>query len=349
MSGLIWEKIGKGISDAGQTYGNAMFKQFELAHQDQRDASRDAASLKRQEALDELKAERDRTREEELQKRVIKESADVSTKASEIGAARETAQGEKDVKGLIGRQMQISGDSPAASEEEIKKLIEENPQYKEIYRKAGYIDREPTANQKRIQRADDEVQASLDIGAHSSVQKAMLEKRKAVLDEIRAKNKEENDKAERDLSNRRLDLLEERIASQARIGQQNAETNAKRVEAAIGRAGREKPDPQSTPSARLNSVTAAISDIRKSLESGEYDKQGEVMAREDLKVLQQSRTELAKQVASGNREKDPGPANPSDKKPAAAISALPKDAVPVGTSKGRTVYRTPDGKQFIAQ
>ena len=50
-SGLILAGIGKGISDASATYGNAMFKMAEAEYADQR-------ALQRQEALDEIKRQR---------------------------------------------------------------------------------------------------------------------------------------------------------------------------------------------------------------------------------------------------------------------------------------------------
>lgn len=214
MSGLIWAGIGKGIADAGQTFGGYMAKDIESKQLAEREAQREERLLARQEALEQLKADRARATEEELQQRVIRESADISTKAQEIGLARDAAQGEKDVKGLINRQSQIAGDSPAASEEEIKKLIAENPQYKDIYRAAGYIDKEPTANQKRVQRVDDEEQAARDIGAHSSVLKSLIEKRKSVMEQIREENRVDADKrrddraaADRAASDRRFEAL----------------------------------------------------------------------------------------------------------------------------------------------
>ena len=62
MSGLIWAGIGKGIADAGQSFAQAGMKQLEMDRQDERDAVREERLLKRQEALDELKAAREETK-----------------------------------------------------------------------------------------------------------------------------------------------------------------------------------------------------------------------------------------------------------------------------------------------
>lgn len=213
MSGLIWAGIGKGIADAGQTFANAGIRQYEMERQDEREVSREDRLLKRQEALDELKATRERTREEELQQRVVKESAQVSTRAGEIGTAREGKAFDKlaESSAAAGEQGDV-----ALSREQLQKLAKDDPALAQQYQKMGLIDAAMpiTRNQARIQRADDEVQAGMDIGAHSSVQKATLEKRKSVLEEIRDENKETERKSDRDANNRRLDLMEERITSQ---------------------------------------------------------------------------------------------------------------------------------------
>jgi hypothetical protein len=195
------------------------------------------AQDKRQIALDELRANRERSKDEELQQRIIKESGAIGTKAAEIGRSREVAQGEKDIKGLVNIQSQIGGSSPAASPDEIRKLIADNPQYREIYRSAGYIDKAPTTNQQRLQQTEDEAKAAVDIGAHSSLQKNLMERRAAVLNEIKAENKEADRKTERQQADRRLDILESRVAGQNIVAQQNADANTMRANRAPSSGG----------------------------------------------------------------------------------------------------------------
>ena len=62
MSGLIWAGIGQGIANAGQSFANAGMKQLEMDRQDERDALREERLLKRQEALDQIKADREETK-----------------------------------------------------------------------------------------------------------------------------------------------------------------------------------------------------------------------------------------------------------------------------------------------
>lgn len=262
MSGLIWAGIGKGIADAGQSFASAGMKQLEMDRQDEREALREQRLLERQEALDRLKADREEVKAEALKQRVITETEAVGTKAAEIGAAREVAQGEKDIKGLINRQSQIAGSSPAASEEEIKKLIEENPQYKDIYRAAGYIDKEPTANQKRLQRAEDESAAALQIGAHSSVIDAYSKKRKDVLEQIREENKEERERRRDDRADEREARRDAEFKALLPIRQQQADASTTKAGAAVTNAnkppsGGADPNKPATTADLSRQVTAA--------------------------------------------------------------------------------------------
>ncbi len=228
MSGLIWAGIGKGIADAGQSFGSAAMRQIEMDRQDERDALREERLLKRQEALDELRAARERTREEELQQRVIKESAAVGPRADVIGATRE------------GRAFDNLAQSSAAageqgdvslSKEQLQKLVKDNPALGEQYKRMGLIDSSMplTASQKRLQRADDEVQASLDIGAHSSVQKSLLEKRKAVLEEIREENREKRNEQRHVETMAAITERGRQFDEKKPILQQNADANTTRA------------------------------------------------------------------------------------------------------------------------
>jgi hypothetical protein len=293
MSGLIWAGIGKGIADAGSTFGSYMAKDIEANRLEEREALREERLLKRQEALDQLKADREEAKAEALKQRVISESEAVGVKAAAIGSARDVAQGEKDVKGLINRQSQIAGDSPAASEEEIKKLIAENPQYKEIYRAAGYIDKEPTANQKRLQRAEDEAQAASDIGAHSSVIDAYAKKRDSVLAQIREENKVEAEKrrddraaADRAASDRRFEAL-------MPIRQQNADANTTRAGAAVTSANK----PSSSASDPNKPATTA--DLQRQVNAAK-DELAKALSVESRNDINRELASLRKKAAAGN-------------------------------------------------
>lgn len=179
MSGLILAGLGKGISDAGATYGNMMFRAAESELADQR-------VMQRAEALERLKEQM----LEERSQRDATKAIEIDQRATKIGEERATKQLNTDVKGLINVQSQIAGDAPAVSEEELRKLMEENPQYREIYRQAGYIDKAPTRNQQRLQAAEDSVQAARELGAGSNLLKSYQDVRRAVLDEIKEENRD---------------------------------------------------------------------------------------------------------------------------------------------------------------
>jgi hypothetical protein len=228
MSGLIWAGIGKGIADAGSTFGSFMMKDIEATRLEEREALREERLLKRQEALDQLKADREEAKAEALKQRVITESEAVGVKAAEIATRREGRAFDKlaESSAAAGEQGDI-----ALSKEQLQKLVKDDPTLGEQYKKMGLIESSMplTANQKRLQRAEDESQAAVDIGAHSSVIDAYSKKRKDVLEQIREENKEADRKRERDQNDRRLDLIEERIGNQAKIGQQNADANTTRA------------------------------------------------------------------------------------------------------------------------
>lgn len=226
MSGLIWAGIGKGIADAGSTFGNMMYKGIESEESDKR-------AMQRAEALERLK---EQMIEERAQKDAAK-AVEVDTRAAQIAELRAGRQLNTDIKGLINKQAQIGGDAPAASEDEIRKLIEENPQYREVYRQAGYIDKAPSRNEQRLQNVEDQVQAARELGASSTLLKSYQETKKSVLEEIKAENVEKRNEQ------RHQEVLtqNERLAKQfevtSRIAQQNADARTTAAERPRGGEG----------------------------------------------------------------------------------------------------------------
>lgn len=227
MSGLIWAGIGKGIADAGATYGNAMFKAAESELADQRAMQRAEALERLKESMLEERAQRDATKAIEVDARALK-----------IGEERATKQFDTDVKGLIGKQAQIAGDSPAASEEEIRKLMEENPQYREVYRQAGYIDKAPTRNETRLQAADDQVQAARELGASSTLLKSYQETKTKLLDTIRLENAERRDDRRYELDTAREDRRDREARDRADYQDRMARAAETRAGAAVTSANR---------------------------------------------------------------------------------------------------------------
>lgn len=218
MSGLILAGIGKGIADAGSSFGNMMFKGIESEEADKR-------AMQRAEALERLK---EQMIEERAQKDAAK-AVEVDARATKIAEGRAVRQLDTDIKGLIGKQAQIGGSAPAASEEEIRKLIEENPQYREIYRQAGYIDKAPSRNEQRLQNVEDQVQAARELGASSTLLKSYQETKKSVLEEIKAENVEKRNEQRHQEVLAQNERLGKQFEVTSRIAQQNADSNTTRA------------------------------------------------------------------------------------------------------------------------
>jgi hypothetical protein len=190
MKGLILAGIGKGIADAGQTVSNFMVKDIEDKRKEMLDALREERQAARELARDDRLSEREAEREtrkieretataEALKKRVAGESVQIESLAADAPIRRDAAAVSR-----LGAQ--VEGESPVMEQSEIEKLIRENPQYREVYRKAGLIGEDKM--DPRLRAAEDQATAALEIGAHSSVIDAYSKKRRDVLEQIRLDN-----------------------------------------------------------------------------------------------------------------------------------------------------------------
>jgi len=229
MSGLIWAGIGKGIADAGSTFGNYMAKDIEATRLEEREALREERLLKRQEALDQLKADREEAKAEALRTRVASEAEKVESRAADAPIRRDAA-----AVGALGAQ--VAGDSPMMSQEEREALIRENPQYREVYRSAGLIGADKI--DPRLRAADDQAQAALEIGAHSSVIDAYSKKRKDVLEQIRLENTEKKNDQQYNATMAAITERGRQADARLPIAQQNADANTTRAGAAVTSANR---------------------------------------------------------------------------------------------------------------
>lgn len=226
MSGLIWAGIGKGIADAGSTYGNAMFKAAESELADQR-------AMQRAEALERLKE----SMLEERAQRDAAKAVDVEARALKIGEERSAKQLTTDVGKLSGIAQRVEGDSPAATDEDFRKLIEENPQYREVYRKAGLIDRGMTRNETRMQTAEDQVQAARELGASSTLLKSYQDTKKSVLDAIKEENREKRDEQRHTETMAQQQRLSDQFNAMLPIRQQQADASTTRANRPSGGGG----------------------------------------------------------------------------------------------------------------
>ena len=276
MSGLILAGIGKGIADAGSSFGNMMFKGIESEEADKR-------AMQRAEALERLK---EQMIEERAQKDAAK-AVEVDARAGLIGQQRAERQLGADIKGLIGKQAQIGGEAPAASEEEIRKLIEENPQYREIYRQAGYIDKAPTKNEQRLQNVEDQVQAARELGASSTLLKSYQETKKSVLQEIKEENIEKRNEQRHQETLAQNERLSKQFEVTSRIAQQNAD--ARTTAAERPRSGGTDPNKPATTADLQRQITAAQNSLATELGVPKNDVNSEVAS-------------IKKKAAAGNAQ-----------------------------------------------
>lgn len=244
MSGLIWSSLGQSVANAGSAIGGMMLRDIDdqrkredeerrEARAREADERREAAAIKRIEEADRVKAERDAKREEELQQRVIKDTAAARTRGQEIGRAREAAAYDK-----LAESSELAGDVPLTKEQ----LRDLPPELKRQYRGMGLIDQNLplSAQERRLRGAEDDLTGAMETGAHSSVIKGFQEIRKGVLDEIREENKVRADAARQEATDRRLDQIDRRIDSQNKTDQQRADaatTRANRPPASGGGSG----------------------------------------------------------------------------------------------------------------
>lgn len=251
-SGLIWAGVGKGIADAGNSIGSAMMLEM-----------RERNALEKAQALEDLREEKRIAREERDKKNRMQQATEATRLADEAGRTRLAEQSRLDAEAGVREEEQITSavskvtannanapiqknakgktisQSPAASEDEIRALIKANPQANELYEQAGLINRtamrKPEAEQSRmdprLQRTQDEYDAAVGIGAHSSVLESFDKKRQRVLEEIRLENQAKREQSQRDIDNRREDRRAEEFRTLLPIRQQQvdaATTNANR-------------------------------------------------------------------------------------------------------------------------
>ena len=255
MSGMIWAGIGKGIADAGQTFAGYMAKDIEATRLEEREALREERLVKRQEALDQLRADREEVKTEALKARVISEAAKVEARAADAPIRRDAA-----ALGALGSQ--VAGDSPTMSQEEREALMRENPQYREVYRSAGLIGADKM--DPRLRAADDQAQAALDIGAQSSVIDAYSKRRRDVLDQIRLENTEK--KNDQQYAATMAAITERGRQADARLPvlQQQADAATTRASRPSGGGGGSSENTERDTTAAENALTKARESVEKS-------------------------------------------------------------------------------------
>lgn len=224
MSGLILAGIGKGIADAGSTFGNAMFKAIDADVAEQRLLDREERRAKLKEEADERKAERDAQERMDIASRTSKRADEIATTRFEAPLAKDAAALAKS-SALAGEQGDV-----ALSEDQLKELIRNDPKLRDSYKKSGIIGGAiESAIDPRLQRANDEEQAVREVGGKASVVEAYAKAKKDVLAQIAQENKDAREIKRGEQQDRRLDLMEERITSQGKTDQQKADAATTRA------------------------------------------------------------------------------------------------------------------------
>jgi hypothetical protein len=245
MSGLIWAGIGKGIADAGTTFGSYMLRDIEDQRRREDEERREANAIKRAEEADRIKAEREDKKAETLKQRVTAETAQVEQRATQMGAERRTARMDADATKL-GEMSAKAGEEGdiALTKEQMLDFIRKDPALRESYRKSGLIEgaAESTRDPRMI-AAEDRVTAAMGIGAHSSVLDAYTKAKADTLKEIVEENKETQRKAAQAATDLRLeqqgkktDALVEYLGRKGDVAERNAET-AEQREARLAKGG----------------------------------------------------------------------------------------------------------------
>jgi hypothetical protein len=320
MGGLILAGIGKGIADAGAAYAGGMSKMAEFEMQNQRDEAREQRQLR---LADQLETQKEEKR--------AAQATEISRRADEAPLKREAA-------AVVEAGSKVEGDSPVATKEEVLKMIKENPQYREVYRKAGLIGEDKM--DPRLRRATEEEQAAREVGASATMVDAYSKAKRDTLALIGQENKEKREETRSEQMDRRLDIMEKGATAR------QAATDAK-----AKNAGADKPitgvDLERTAKAAERALAlqlgVPLKDVPETV--ARLKKQGKVDS-DTQGYLDEYQTALKDWQGYKRKPKD----SADNATPAApTIPDLPKGAVQIGTSGGKPVYQTPDGKKFIGK
>lgn len=315
MSGFIWSAMGNAVGNAGNAISGMMMRDIEDQRRREEEDRKEANYIKRLEEADRIKSERDQAREEALQQRVIKDTQKARARGQEIGRAREAAAYDRlaESSALAGEQGDI-----ALSKEQLAEFSRQNPSIARQYQSMGLIDRNLpiTAQQRRLQSAEDEIAGAMETGAHSSVIKGFQDIRRGVLEEIREENKDARDRAREerlDAEGRRRDerfaAAEERRSKEFQallpIRQQQADAATTRAE---------RPDKSKDTNESLN---AQAETLRKAVKEATGDRRARLQQDLDDVLAEQKR----------RREQNSAPA------PSGAASAPGNNRSSTGTTR----------------
>jgi hypothetical protein len=217
MGGLIWSGIGQGITAAGQAVGGLMMKDLEYNRQLEAEGRKEENYIRRMEESQRIKDEAAEKKAEELQQRVIKETAAAQEAARDIPMNRVVKE--------------VASRTPSMSEDEIKQMLTERPELKQAYEKAGVASKK----NESLERTEGAIAAAMAAGSSSTTILNLQKQRSAVLDEIKQEFKEKQETARAE----RFETQTGQTAERLDILAKNSETMAKNAITAEARAGKE--------------------------------------------------------------------------------------------------------------
>jgi hypothetical protein len=223
MGGLIWGGIGQGITAAGQAVGGLMMKDIEYNRQLEAEERKENNYIRRMEESQRIKDEAAERKAEELQQRVIKETAAAQAAGAEVPAARRLTE-------LRAKAGPGEGED-ALPDEALKKLIKDDPSLRKSYEESGLI----TRKNESLERSEGAIAAAMAAGASSTTIGNLQKQRTAVLDEIKQEFKEKQEATRAD----RFEAQNEQAGKRLDILAKNSETMARNAATAETRANKE--------------------------------------------------------------------------------------------------------------
>lgn len=304
FGGIIAGALGGGAQAAGEI-ADANLKEQAAERAEKRSLALNFEKFK-QEANYKLQMDR------QAQERYMADSERVTARASSNMRGQ-------DVAALDMLNNQVGGDSPEMSREEMAKLLEENPQYRQVYEQAGYM-----APRRQSGIIGEEVRAARELGADPALRKDLTQAQKDMTVAERDAARERRDEQRYDLQVAR----EERQAAEGAARLSQGEQRLDLLGQQIAKSGsKDSPDTQEKLNTTINThrqLITADSERLKSLEVMDPSNPEVAMLREGIS---RSRAIIAKaqklqdtNLSGGDAAPTPSPA-PAPRPGAAAPAA----------------------------
>ena len=303
------------------------------------------ASEQRRAVLDEERANRAMDRKLQLEeqqrdlrgKRLMDQQDQIGDKAVELREG-------KNLGALTDTQSRISGDAPSASKEELAAMMAD-PKNRQIYEDAGYI---PKVTQSGLVR--DRMDAARAIGADPELRKELGQEYQQTTQAEAAAIK--NERELKEIARKEARDEDRHKEAMGMVGAANARASRDRdgngkddlTIAEQRRAADSLSNAEKRASSRFRKPT--IQETMDPKAAQEYQDALSAFVANDKSVLA-AESHLTRVQEEVNKRLSPSSGKTD--KPSAPINKLPSGAKQIGTSGGKPVYETPDGKRFIGK